>query len=298
MVLAKFNRRWARRLTAVICVLISGLVLGSCAMTAIRVLSARPPMPEFMKKDCETESGSWIYQWIDHVDGYLDSTNKGLDSIAQGCGSSCRDKLRNRWAKYIEVHVDRAEYIARRATWVGMIQNWDDFKLGHLVQGPGHYRFTLQKQGDPRCKLFEDFLQMTYKERLEGFAGICIATEKVDHFISRYEITSEASETKTSDGEYSKFTTRVIDRTNGQILFEGNHFGLRQRNLNRTGIGCRPRSRDIGASEFLLGPHPPLICRPKSVAQKGSMTPGFAAPHWKLGFGSHVFLYGLRCEIQ
>ncbi|MBL6953057.1 MAG: hypothetical protein ISR50_10505 [Alphaproteobacteria bacterium] len=190
-------RSWAGFPRTLVLVALAGLLLSGCASVShipLRLLAMRPAMPDFMKKDCETESGARIYRQVGKVDGYLDST-------INGCSTGlCKDLLRERRLKYIEARADRA--------------------YPHdLVPGPGYYRFTLQQQGDPRCAPFERFLQETYKERLSKNAGICIATEQIEKPISRYEITKEKRTTKTEYGEYIKATWRIIDRPTGDLIF-------------------------------------------------------------------------------
>ncbi|NQV59795.1 MAG: hypothetical protein HQ502_09010 [Alphaproteobacteria bacterium] len=219
------GRSWAGFPRTLVLVALAGLLLSGCASVShipLRLLAMRPAMPDFMKKDCETESGARIYRQVDKVDGYLDSTTNGCDIWL------CQDLLRERRAKYIEARADRAD-------------------VNDLVPGPGYYRFTLQRQGDPRCAPFERFLQETYRERLSENAGICIATEQIDKPISRYEITKEKRTTKTEDGEYIKTTWRIIDRPTGYLIFTYTGFYLSHNS-------CDLKPDDIGPTEFLIGP--------------------------------------------
>lgn len=191
-------------------------------------------MPDFMKEDCENESGGRVYRQVEKVDGYLDSTIRGCDTFL------CKDLLKERRNQYIEVYADRAN-------------------LHDLVPGPGYYRFTLQQEGDPRCVLFERFLQKTYRRRLPENAGICIASEQIEKPISRYETTIKSHPRNTSEGEYINTTWQVLVRKTDEVIFKYTKFNLRQNNFNRTLIGCEPKVGNIGPIEFLIGPKQTLV---------------------------------------
>lgn len=121
---------------------------------------------DLLREKCKTDAGWRIYSSADNVEGFVDRTER---DEWPGCTTRCREALLTEGYKFVEAMASRSD-------------------LSGFVSSPGLYRFSQKPVGHPACAPFEDWQRKTYGKRLDRYANVCVATERVGEISAGFAI--------------------------------------------------------------------------------------------------------------
>lgn len=179
-----FGKRW-----------FSGLVTATFLFLIVADFTY--PIKRFSDFCQSVRTGLYINAQIENVSGYF-MENGGL-----GCDQGCRDALMFYGYGFVEVRLDKENYLKKTEEMVQSRRS--DFAQSYpyfaLATETGFYRLSLvPSEDDPRCEAFNKWLNIRDRsslrdggERSAKYKGKCIASELIDLPISKYAHSSKMS---------------------------------------------------------------------------------------------------------
>ena len=217
--------RWVlANLIGCLCLVLTACTTGQ-TVALIRAIDAPPfrtPTPE-MQKLCDEHDGMKIYRTAENVTGYVDRTT-AANVRDEGCRvDACRDALSSRQYQFVEAAASEEFFLQNPIVHT---HNRTSGFLRGLVDKPGLYRFTLEKLGNPNCRIFERWHAFTYTrlaaqgKRRFDFPDTCIATWPIQHFTAKHELRNEFVDRARPYGWLHTFVNQVVDRNDGSVMAE------------------------------------------------------------------------------